>query len=115
MALDPAGAGHAAALLGYPVGGIDAGPDDLRWAAGLLHDLVVWGLDRAVPDEAVRPVEGRLGRVAAELCTSDPALGALLDWWLTAVVGLRPQQLWRVHPLPDELARAILPNNWPPN
>src|SRR5687767_12422353 len=106
MSTDPAGGGRAAALLGFPVGGHDAGPAELRWAAALLHDLVVWGLDRNVPDEAIRPVEQRLGRVATELAQSDPTLGALLDWWLAAVVGLHPQRLWEVHPLPEELAKA---------
>src|SRR5581483_5922729 len=48
-------AGRAAALLGRPVGGAAATPSDLRSAAGLLHDLVVWGLDRGLPDSASWP------------------------------------------------------------
>src|SRR5581483_8202458 len=87
-------AGRAAALLGRPTGGAPATAADLRWAAGLLHDLVVWGLDQGLPDAAVRPVEARLGQLAAELLVHDPGLAALLDWWLAAVVGRPPQQLW---------------------
>ena len=107
--------GRAAALLGGPVEGVLAEAGDRRWAAGLLHDLVVWGLAQDVPDAALRPVEARLGQIPAELMADDPVLGALLDWWLTAVVGLRPQQLWYVQPLPEELAEALLPGGWPPN
>src|SRR5581483_7116387 len=92
---------------------------DLRWAAGLLHDLVVWGLDQGLPDAAVRPVEARLGPLAAELLVHDPGLAALLDWWLAAVVGRPPQQLWYAagggKPLAEELAAAILPGGRPPN
>jgi hypothetical protein len=88
---------------------------DRRWAASVLHDLAVWGLDAGVPDAALRPVEVRLAQVAVELAPDDPVLGALLDWWVAAVVGMRPAQLWYLHPLPDELAAAILPGGWPPN
>jgi len=99
---------------------------DLRWAAGLLHDLIVWGLDQRLPDDALRPVEARLGQLAGELLADDPGLAALLDWWLTAVVGLPPQQLWFAAsgpnaatgesvPLPEELTAAILPGGRPPN
>lgn len=109
------GSGRAAALLGRSVGGAEPEIADLRWAAGLLHDLVVWGLDRDIPDTALRPVESRLSRVAVELAKDEPVLAALVDWWLAAVVGLRPQQLWYVHPLPDELVHAMLPGDWPPN
>jgi hypothetical protein len=124
---EPTAVGRAAALLGRPVGDTEATPADLRSAAGLLHDLIVWGLGQGVPDDALRPVETRLGRLAAELLPGDPGLAALLDWWLTAVVGLPPQQLWFVaaaaasdvtlgaDPLPDELLAAILPNGRPPN
>ncbi|HVW34542.1 MAG TPA: hypothetical protein VHL53_18560, partial [Acidimicrobiia bacterium] len=113
-------AGRAAALIGRPVGEVTAGPADLRSAAGLLHDLVVWGLENGLPDDALRPLEGRLGQLASELLSADPGLAALLDWWLAAVVGLPPQQLWfaggeakpALHP---ELAAAILPIGRPPN
>jgi len=114
-------AGRAAALLGRPVAGAAATPPDLRSAAGLLHDLVVWGLDRGLPDAAVRPLETRLGQLAAELLPFDPGLAGLLDWWLAAVVGLPPQQLWYAaaapggKPLPEELTAAILPGGRPPN
>jgi hypothetical protein len=97
------------------VGGAEPAPDDLHWAAGIVHDLVVWGLDRGVPDPALRPLEARLGALAGEIVPTDPVLGALLDWWVAAVIGLRPAQLWYVHPLPEELAQAILPGGWPPN
>jgi hypothetical protein len=120
-------AGRAAALLGRPVGEAGATPADLRSAAGLLHDLVVWGLDQGLPDATLRPLEGRLGQVAAELLPADPALAALLDWWLTAVVGLPPRQLWFASPadggtpggsrpaLPAEVSAVILPGGRPPN
>src|SRR5437899_10415962 len=101
--------GRAAALLGRPVDGAEPAPDDLRWAGGIAHDLVVWGLGRGVPDPALRPLEARLGALPGELAPADPVLGALLDWWVAAVIGLRPAQLWYVHPLPEELAQAILP------
>jgi hypothetical protein len=81
----------------------------------LLHDLVVWGLDQGLPDGALRPLEARLGQLAPELLPADPGLAALLDWWLTAVVGLPPQALWYAHPLPEELAAGILPGGRPPN
>ncbi|HEV7862756.1 MAG TPA: hypothetical protein VGR20_08650, partial [Acidimicrobiia bacterium] len=112
---EPAAVGRAAALLGRPVGAIAAAPADLRSAAGLLHDLVVWGLDQALPDAALRSLEARLAQLATELLPADPGLAALLDWWLTAVVGLPPQNLWQAHPLPDELAAGILPGGRPPN
>ena len=119
--------GQAAALLGRPVAGTEATPADLRSGAGLLHDLIVWGLDQGLPDDALRPVEARLGRLAGELLPADPGLAALIDWWLTAVVGRPPQQLWfaaavaapdvtlGADPLPDELLAAILPGGRPPN
>src|SRR5947207_8677194 len=91
---EPSAAGRAAALLGRPVGEVVASPADLRSAAGLLHDLVLWGLDQRLPDTALRPLEARLGQVAAELAPVDAALAALLDWWLAAVVGLPAQRLW---------------------
>ncbi|MGH8976092.1 MAG: hypothetical protein ACRD0C_23130, partial [Acidimicrobiia bacterium] len=91
------------------------GVADRHWAASVLHDLVVWGLEAGIPDAALRPVEVRLAQVAVELAPDDPVLGALVDWWVAAVVGLRPAQLWYVHPLPDELAAAVLPGGWPPN
>jgi len=114
---EPSAVGRAAALLGRPVGEVAATPADLRSAAGLLHDLVVWGLDQGLPDAALRPLEARLGQLAAELLPADPGLAALLDWWLTAVVGLPPQQLWSAAapPLPGELVAAILPGGRPPN
>src|SRR5438445_9020611 len=118
-------AGRAAALLGRPIGGVAATTGDLRSAAGLLHDLVVWGLDQGLPDAALRPLEARLAQLAAELLPADPGLAALLDWWSTAVVGLPPQQLWfssggepatsEGGPLPDELIAAILPGGRPRN
>ncbi len=109
-------AGRAGALLGRPVEpGVVPTAADRRWAASILHDLVVWGRHAGVPDAALRPVEVRLAQVAVELAPDDPVLGALLDWWVAAVIGLRPAQLWYVHPLPDELAAAILPGGWPPN
>ncbi|MGH9037108.1 MAG: hypothetical protein ACRD0O_15200, partial [Acidimicrobiia bacterium] len=109
-------AGRAGALLGRPVeSGAVPTAADRRWAASVLHDLVVWGLHAGVPDTALRPVEVRLAQVAVELAPDDPVLGALLDWWVAAVVGLRPAKLWYVHPLPDELTAAILPGGWPPN
>jgi hypothetical protein len=109
-------AGRASALVGRPVeSGVVPAAADRRWAASVLHDLVVWGLHAGVPDGALRPVEVRLAQVAVELAPDDPTLGALLDWWVAAVVGLRPAKLWYVHPLPDELAAAILPGGWPPN
>ena len=108
--------GRAGALVGRPVeAGALPTAADRHWAASVLHDLVVWGLDAGVPDAALRPIEVRLAQVAVELAPDDPVLGALLDWWVAAVVGLRPAQLWYVHPLPDELAAAILPGGWPPN
>lgn len=122
--IEPSAVGRAAALLGRPVGEVAATPADLRFAAGVLHDLIVWGLDQELPDDAVRPVETRLGTLAGELLPHDPGLAALLDWWLTAVVGLPPQQLWfasggepgsPAQPLPPELAAAILPGGRPPN
>ena len=123
---EPSAVGRAAALLGRPVGETTATPADLRSAAGLLHDLIVWGLDQALPDDALRPVEARLGQLAGELLADDPGLAALLDWWLTAVVGLPPQQLWFAASgpndapggtvaLPAELTAAILPDGRPPN
>src|SRR5437763_10185845 len=122
---EPSVVGRAAALLGRPAGGATPMPADLRSAAGLLHDLVVWGLDRGLPDAALRPLEARLGQLAAELLPADPGLAALLDWWLAAVVGLPPQELWYAsggdagipgaRPLPDELAAAILPGGRLPN
>jgi hypothetical protein len=116
---EPSAAGRAAALLGRPGGGAPARPPDLRSAAGLLHDLVVWGLDQGLPDAAVRPLEVRLGQLAVDLLPDDPGLAALLDWWLAAVVGLPPQQLWYAagggKPLPEELTAAILPGGRPPN
>ncbi|MGH8993461.1 MAG: hypothetical protein ACRDZ7_18285, partial [Acidimicrobiia bacterium] len=109
-------AGRAGALLGRPVEpGVVPVVADRRWAATVLHDLVVWGLHAGVPDAALRPVEVRLAQVAVELAPDDPVLGSLIDWWVAAVVGLRPAQLWYVHPLPDEVAAAILPGGWPPN
>ena len=132
---EPSPVGRAAALLGRPVGETSSTSSDLRWAAGLLHDLIVWGLDQALPDHALRPLEARLGQLAGELLPADPGLAALIDWWLTAVVGLPPQQLWfaapggqagagasngeagpgGVQPLPAELTAAILPGGRPPN
>ena len=124
---EPTAVGRAAALLGRPVGGTEAMPADLRFAAGLLHDLIVWGLDQGLPDDALRPVEARLGQLAGELLPGDPGLAALIDWWLSAVVGRPPQQLWfaaaavagdvtlGADPLPDELLAAILPGGRPPN
>src|SRR5579884_1015089 len=117
---EPSAAGRAAALLGRPVGGAVATAPDLRSAAGLLHDLVVWGLAQDLPDAALRPLEGRLGHLAVELLPHDPGLASLVDWWLTAVVGLPPQQLWYAagpdgKPLPEELTAAILPGGRPPN
>src|SRR5437870_491127 len=91
---EPSAVGRAAALLGREVGDRAATPADLRSAAGLLHDLVVWGLDQGLPDAALRPLETRLGQLAAELLPADPGLAALLAWWLTAVVGLPPPRLW---------------------
>src|SRR2546423_7544787 len=112
---EPSAAGRAAALLGRPVGDVAATPADLRSAAGLLHDLVVWGLTQRLPDAALRPLEARLGQVASELLPADPGLAALLDWWLTAVVGLPSQQLWSappggpgVQPPSEELLAALL-------
>ncbi|MEW6477201.1 MAG: AAA family ATPase [Actinomycetota bacterium] len=122
--IEATAAGRAAALLGRPVGEVEATPADRRSAAGVLHDLIVWGLDQGLPDDALRPVEARLGELAGELLPDDPALAALLDWWLTAVVGLPPQQLWfasggqpgsPTQPLPPELTDAILPGGRPPN
>ncbi len=122
--IEPTAVGRAAALLGRPVGEVEATSADRRWAAGVLHDLIVWGLDQGLPDDALRPVEARLGQLAGELLTDDPGLAALLDWWLTAVVGLPPQQLWfasggqpgsATQPLPPELTDAILPGGRPPN
>jgi hypothetical protein len=116
--------GRAAALLGRPVGDIGATPADRRTAAGILHDLIVWGLDQGLPDDALRPVETRLAQLAGELLPDDPGLAALVDWWLTAVVGLPPQQLWfasggqpgsPTQPLPPEVTEAILPGGRPPN
>ena len=124
---EPTAVGRAAALLGRPVAGTEAVPADLRSAAGLLHDLIVWGLDQRLPDDDLRPVEARLGRLAGELLPDDPGLAALIDWWLTAVVGRPPQQLWfaapaaaadvtlGAEPLPDELLATILPDGRPPN
>ncbi|HEU5448253.1 MAG TPA: hypothetical protein VFW57_04505, partial [Acidimicrobiia bacterium] len=124
---EPTAVGRAAALLGRPVGGTEPMPADLRSAAGLLHDLIVWGLEQNLPDDALRPVEARLGQLAGELLPGDPGLAALIDWWLTAVVGRPPQQLWfaaaaaatdvtlGADPLPDELLAAILPGGRPPN
>jgi hypothetical protein len=123
---EPTAVGRATALLGRPVGGVEAMPADLRSAAGLLHDLIVWGLDQGLPDDALRPVEARLGQLAGELLPGDPGLAALIDWWLSAVVGRPPQQLWfaaaaasdvtlGADPLPDELLAAILPGGRPPN
>lgn len=124
---EPTAVGRAAALLGRPVAGTEATPADLRFAAGVLHDLIVWGLDHGLADDALRPVEARLGRLAGELLPADPGLAALIDWWLTAVVGGPPQQLWfaaaaaapdvtlGADPLPDELLAAILPGGRPPN
>jgi hypothetical protein len=114
---DSTATGRAAALLGKPVGPVVAETTDLRWAAGILHDLVVWGLDQGLPDRVLRPLEERLSRVAALLLGSDGALAALIDWWLTAVVGRPPQQLWYAPttPLPEELMAAILPGGFPPN
>jgi len=112
---ESAAVGRAAALLGRTVGDVTATPADLRSAAGLLHDLIVWGLDQGLPDTALRPLEARLGRLAVELLADDPVLAALLDWWLAAVVGLPPAQLWYSHPLPGELAAALLPGGRPPN
>jgi hypothetical protein len=124
---EPTAVGRAAALLGRSAGGTEATPADLRFAAGLLHDLIVWGLDQGLPDDALRPVEARLGQLAGELLPDDPGLAALIDWWLTAVVGRPPQQLWfaaaaaagdvtlGADPLPDELLAAILPGGRPPN
>jgi len=124
---DPSAVGRAAALLGRPVGDTVATAGDLRSAAGLLHDLIVWGLDQGLPDDALRPVEARLGQLAGELLPADPGLAALIDWWLTAVVGLPPQQLWFAaagprrpkggsgEPLPAELTAVILPGGRPPN
>jgi len=125
-------AGRAAALLGRAVGDRAATPADLRSAAGLLHDLVVWGLAQALPDAALRPLEARLGQLAAELLPDDPGLAVLLDWWLAAVVGLPPRRLWQhigepagsdeasrrsaePPPLADELLAAILPGGRPVN
>ena len=108
-------AGRAAALLGRAVGDRAATPAELRSAAGLLHDLVLWGLDQALPDHALRPLEARLGQLAAELQTDDPALAALLDWWLVAVVGQPARQLWREAGLPDELLEGLVPDGRPPN
>ncbi|HEX6383000.1 MAG TPA: hypothetical protein VF180_17390, partial [Acidimicrobiia bacterium] len=124
---EPTAVGRAAALLGRPVGGTEPMPADLRSAAGLLHDLIVWGLEQNLPDDALRPVEARLGQLAGELLPGDPGLAALIDWWLTAVVGRPPQQLWfaaaaaathvtlGADPLPDELLAAILPGGRPPD
>ena len=114
---EPSAVGRAAALLGRPVGEATASPADLRFAAGVLHDLVVWGLDQGLPDSALRPLEARLGQLAGELLPADPGLAALVDWWLAAVVGLPPQQLWfgGPDPLPAELTAAILPGGRPPN
>ena len=53
---EPGAVGRAAALLGRPVGEITATSNDLRSGAGLLHDLIVWGLDQGLPDDALRPV-----------------------------------------------------------
>ena len=108
-------AGRAAALLGRAVGDRAATAADLRSAAGLLHDLVVWGLDQGLPDASLRPLEARLGQLAAELVAEDPGLAALVDWWLAAVVGLPPQQLWLKSGLADELLAALLPDGRPPN
>ncbi len=109
-------AGRASALVGRPVEpGVVPSAADRRWAASVLHDLVVWGLDAGIPDGSLRPVEVRLAQVAVELAPDEPVLGALVDWWVAAVVGMRPAQLWYVHPLPDELAAAVLPGGWPPN
>jgi len=80
------------------VGETTATPADLRSAAGLLHDLIVWGLDQALPDDALRPLEARLGQLAGELLTDDPGLAALLDWWLTAVVGQQSRRAARPGP-----------------
>jgi hypothetical protein len=116
--MEPSAAGRAAALLGRPVGEVVASPSDLRSAAGLLHDLVLWGLENRLPDSALRPLETRLGQLAAELLPADPGLAALLDWWLAAVVGLPSQGLWTAPgapELPGELASAILPGGRPPN
>ena len=109
--------GRASALIGRPVGGVAANAADLRSAAGLTHDLVVWGLDQGLPDRALGPLEVRLSQLAALLLPVDPPLAILLDWWLTAVVGRPPQQLWYapVPPLPDDLLAAILPGGRPPN
>jgi hypothetical protein len=109
--------GRASALIGRPVGGVAANAADLRSAAGLIHDLVVWGLDHGLPDRELGPLEVRLSQLAALLLPVDPPLAILLDWWLTAVVGRPPQQLWYapVPPLPDELLAAILPGGRPPN
>src|SRR5581483_11330200 len=121
---EPTAVGRAAALLGRPVGEVEASADDLRFAAGVLHDLIVWGLDQGLADDALRPVEARLGQLAGELLPEDPGLAALVDWWLTAVLGLPPQQLWfasggkpgsPAQPLPPELTDAILPGGRPPN
>src|SRR5437763_11521797 len=112
---EPSVVGRAAALLGRPAGGATPMPADLRSAAGLLHDLILWGLDQGLPDAALRPLEDRLGQLAAELAPDDPGLAALLDWWLVAVVGLPAQQLWLRSGLPDELLGALVPDGRPPN
>lgn len=109
--------GRASALLGRPVAAGVAELADLRWAAGILHDLVLWGLDQRLPDRVLRPLEERLSQVAAQLLPTDGALAALIDWWLAAVVGRPPQQLWYAPttPLPEELMAAVLPGGLPPN
>ncbi|MGH8974720.1 MAG: hypothetical protein ACRD0C_16155, partial [Acidimicrobiia bacterium] len=66
-------AGRASALVGRPVEpGVVPGAADRRWAASVLHDLVVWGLEAGIPDAALRPVEVRLAQVAVELAPDDP-------------------------------------------
>src|SRR5688500_16539347 len=108
--------GRAAALIGRPVEGAEPDLGDLAWAAGLLRDLIAFNLAAGAAETAGRPAETRLGRLALELADAgDRTLGVLVDWWLAAVVGATPRQLWHLHPLPDELARGILPSNWPPN
>ena len=112
---DTPAVGRAAALLGRAIGDRAATTADLRWATGLLHDLVVWGLDQGLPDASLRPLENRLGQLAAELVADDPGLAALVDWWLAAVVGLPAHQLWARAELNDELRAALVGDGRPPN
>src|SRR5690349_2088732 len=112
---DTPAVGRAAALLGRAIGDRAATTADLRWATGLLHDLVVWGLDQGLPDTSLRPLENRLGQLAAELVADDPGLAALVDWWLAAVVGLPAHQLWARAELNDELRAALVGDGRPPN